>query len=566
MLPITVMLLQACSGGGITPCGDTAIAVDGECVRRLACGPDTVQRNQECVPTGGACGENTREVEGICVPATDVICSQGTHPVDGVCVADDALVCGAGTTETDGTCLPTNTLICGPGTVLVEDDAGDNCELQCLPPQIWSVPDAACVSQCGSHTVFDTDTGVCEPRCGEAEFYDADSDSCLGVPECGVGTLQNADTAECEGWPFQELSLDTLCARRAVNVCERFFTCCEDTGMLSRYLNRSARKSGRDITPTAAELEYDSIFIDFPVDEATCRTMEFWQCETGGLAQIRAAIEAEVAELKPDGVTAFDEFYAFVGCDQPIDRLLWDESLLVDLFNPLLEIGDECVEAAFCKGDAMCSLGEGRMTTCQARLGVNETCGSLYIYTIQENCQDGLICVDAGLAVPEFRCRERLAENDDCSAIDQYTWDDHGCAEGLICRREDYIEMGPTYCLPPIAADTATCPVAEYYYEIDWCGPNLYCRDDAVPDTDGTGKCADTRDRASACELPQERDLDDYESPFGHSICDDELACTLQPDGDDFVGSCDDTESVCNYFLTECGFYEALGQACELEI
>ena len=562
MLPIVVMLLQACSGGGVTPCGDTAIAVDGECVGRLACGPGTTQRDLECVPTGGSCGDNTREVDGSCVPATDVVCSEGTHVVDGVCVADDALACGAGTTMVDGACLPTTTLICGPGTVLVEDDSGDTCELRCEPPEIWSVPDSACVSQCGADTLFDVENGVCEPRCGEAEFYDPFTETCLGVPECGVGTMQNPDTAECEGWPFQDLSLDTICARRAVNACERVFNCCEDAYLVSRHLDTMYTRSARE----GAETRYDSDFVDFPVDEATCRNMEFWECETNGVAAIRAAIASAAAEVNSDGLTAFDDFYAFVGCEQPIDRLLWDYELVDDLFNPLLATGDECTEERYCTGDAICTYGaETRVSTCQPRGELNAICAERYLYDLQDSCQDGLICLDIGHADGKRRCQARHAENEECDYADMNIWSDNGCAEGLICRRASYGAEGTTVCLPPIAADdtTSTCPVADEYYDIDWCGPNLYCRDDAVPDLDGVGKCAATRDRAGACELPTERNFYDYESPSGHSICDDELLCTLQPDEDDFVGSCSDTESVCNYLLTQCGLYEALGEVCE---
>ena len=561
MLPILAVFLHGCGGGGVTPCGDTAIAVGGECVRALACGQGTVQRDLECVPTGGACGDNTREVDGSCVPATDVVCSEGTHVVDGVCVADDALACGAGTTEVDGTCLPTTTLICGPGTVLTETDDGDACELQCDPPEIWSVPGQECVSQCGDSTAFNSETGVCEPLCGEAQFWDVDSDSCLGVPECGVGTVMDSDAAECEGWPFQELSLETLCARRAVNVCERLISCCEDTGMLSSYFGNLYYKANRDV------VSYDTIdqLVDFPADEETCRTIEFWECETRGTAQIRDAIDNGLATENGAGVIAFDEFYAEAGCNQPLGRMLWDLTLLEDLFTPNIATGGECSGDTFCADDGVCIYsGESRLTTCQPRDALNDQC-QMGETELQGSCQEGLICVDSGDAGGTRRCRERYVENDACSGLERYLSSDSGCGEGLICRREEYIEEMQSYCLPPIDNYDNTCPVAEEYGRIDWCGPNLYCRSDAVPGSDGVGKCADTRGRASACELPLERNLWQYDAESGHSICDDTLACTLQPDADSFVGSCDDTESVCNHLLTECGFYEALGyEYCEV--
>ncbi|AUX43340.1 alkyl hydroperoxide reductase [Sorangium cellulosum] len=63
--------------------------------------------------TGLSCGPGTKEVAGVCVPATTdpgLTCGEGTADVDGVCVptgTNPGLTCGEGTADVDGVCVPT---------------------------------------------------------------------------------------------------------------------------------------------------------------------------------------------------------------------------------------------------------------------------------------------------------------------------------------------------------------------------------------------------------------------------------------------------------------------------
>lgn len=96
---------------------------------------------------GKECGEGTVEMDGRCVPASEITCGTGTtlDMTTGMCVpSEDPVTCGAGTTldEATGMCEPDVT--CATGTVAM----GGEC-----------VPDGSVI--CTGSTVYDAATGTC---------------------------------------------------------------------------------------------------------------------------------------------------------------------------------------------------------------------------------------------------------------------------------------------------------------------------------------------------------------------------------------------------------------------
>lgn len=554
---ILVAGLVACSGGGVAPCGDNAAVIEGECVVTTVCGPGTTQRDLECLPADSAtCGTGTREVDGECVPDTGVVCGEGTVEEDGGCVPEEGLQCGAGTTLVDGSCLPSESLVCGTGTVL--DESGDDpvCELRCAPPEVFDPGEDDCVSECGPGSALNDDSGICEAQCDTDSFYDAETDGCLTVPECGRDAGENTDNNECEGYPFDDLSLETLCARRAFNVCATYLDCCGDAGLLDRYLRSLANK----IDKSGPSLSLP----DIAADMATCETLEMWSCEMNGAAQGREWVAQGMVGVDPEGLEAFDQFFEDLSCSVPVGEGLFPQDLMQDVVVPLVELDGTCEANFMCKGDAYCHSERtdvGTVRTCRARVAVDEDC--LSIGGPEGNCQEDLRC----LLVPDvgYKCRARLAENDSCGGVEDMTYEDFGCEEGLFCRPEVYGDESPLKCLPPITAADETCRVANYTWEQDWCGPDTYCDTNGVPGNASHGFCAAALAADSGCTARYQRSFSQLASETGNSVCLDDLLCSIQPNlaGDGYDQVCAAEESTCHYLLGICELTDLIGEECE---
>src|SRR5690606_16565740 len=87
------------------------------------CGLGTVEIDGACLPTSDVCGPNSTydEDTGQCVGNTT--CAAGTSLENGECVPDGSVVCATGTQydEATGTCVA-DVSGCAAGTVLIEDE------------------------------------------------------------------------------------------------------------------------------------------------------------------------------------------------------------------------------------------------------------------------------------------------------------------------------------------------------------------------------------------------------------------------------------------------------------
>lgn len=324
-------------------CGSGAIAVNNECFPAVVCGAGTIQVGNDCVNAEGAsCGEGTTANDaGECVPNTADFCAQGTRESDGRCVPEQVLACGTGTAEDGGVCVPTIAFDCGPGTTSVPSDTVEfQCELTCVPPEVWDSVAGACVDECGPGTTFG-DNGFCEASCTNEEYYDAELDTCLSVPTCVAGAIFNEDLNACEGWPWTELTLDTVCARRAFALCQNFIDCCDNAGV-------------------------QSIFdVDLDIDLTHCVANELSYCEQTALARDRylANQDPPQVEAVPEGLTAFDEHFADLGCVRDVNWLSWDPDLVAGLVRGVVTEGNICFEHRACaEADDYCWWGRQAVT------------------------------------------------------------------------------------------------------------------------------------------------------------------------------------------------------------
>ena len=562
------------------PCGAGTERVDGRCQSTLGCGDGTVLQNNQCLPSSGsACGEGTRTLDGVCVPDTSTVCGAGTTPVDGICVNENVIVCGAGTDAVDGECLPSEDLECGVGTEEITDEDGDvTCEPSCDAPQVWDVSTAECVSECGFGTELDGDTGVCEFLCEVYEFYDADGDTCLTIPSCG----RNSEAAGegCEGWPWSELSLETICARRASYICDNLINCCDDAGefypgdpFASRLVGIIIDNDGFSTDTTrevSREGEIDVIrrvIPSWPIDHATCMAIESVRCEMTDIALYRHLVANGWATPDEAALEQFDDYFARDPdeCTLPAGWENWKVDLQLSLLNGSTAIDSDCVNSAQCVDGAFCDVVDedelgNLIWKCVARAAVGEYCSlgltdtNFDTYDLRSTCADGLICANSS-------CIEPIGLGVGCSDLYQfgrrYVTEPAVCADGTVCRPTDPIAVADApACKNFLSAGDNCRPTWSFQYgALDWCGPGLWCDDDAYVNAEveavsgPIGQCVVPIDDGGTCSYCEERDGIAFGYPSLLSDrCNDDSDCSLTENDESEVGydqACASAESVC---------------------
>jgi hypothetical protein len=151
-----------------------------------------------------------------------------------------------------------------------------------------------------------------------------------------AGAIFNEDLNECEGWPWTELTLDTVCARRAFALCQNFIDCCDNAGV-------------RDV-----------FGVDLEVDLTHCVANQLNFCEQSALARDRylASQDPPQVESVPEGLAAFDEQFADLGCVRDVNWLGWDPELVAGLVRGVVTEGNVCLEDRACaEADDYCWWG-----------------------------------------------------------------------------------------------------------------------------------------------------------------------------------------------------------------
>lgn len=579
---VVVMIgLMACSSSDSEklPCGFGTERVDGRCTGILECGEGTFLQDNQCVPSeGSSCGSGTRAVDGDCIPDTDTVCAEGTTPVDGICVNQNVIVCGAGTEDVEGDCLPTEVLECGAGTDRVDgDDGSSTCVPKCDAPEIWDTVDAACVEQCGAGTIYVEANGVCERECQDDEWYDPTDDACYAVPTCGAGTESVGD--DCEAWPWNEVSLDTICGRRARYVCDTLADCCDPLGwyypgdplQALSQLDRIERieRAAEDIIPG------DGLLVGDEMDHPTCLAVELTRCELSEIAAFRDMASRGVVTVNDDAVQAFDDYFAepVDACTRPAGWAQWDRDLVTALITGTTAKGNTCTHTEQCVDDAVClRVGETEqgepIYQCSDPIDEDEPCdvfthGNLFgRYLYDDNCAAGFDCIYGHGELSGNYCRARPGADDPCS---DYFYEDNGrsyasslpvCEEGLVCRRDHPIMPEAELACRPWLGLADQCRPVTSPGQLDLCGEGFWCDDDALVDEEREleygpiGQCSRGQDDGSDCDYCTER-LPTYsfvEAP--PSSCSVDSTCTLEEvagDGDEmtYEGVCAGAESVC---------------------
>ncbi|MBI2895346.1 MAG: hypothetical protein HYY06_17460 [Deltaproteobacteria bacterium] len=476
---VVSIAIGACGGTQKLVCPDGEDPVDGQCRADAFCGAGTVPDDEgKCVPeAGGAqCGDGTSEVDGECVPNEDA-CAEGTtfDEESGECVLDEAA--------------------CADGTRF-DDDAGG-----CVPDE----------AACAPGTTFDPEAGECVPACPPGQLMDEEG-QCVPPPECGLGTAIDPATGECLPVAVIDLTLETLCMRRAINLCGAIFDpeCeCEHAGDLySGAGNRGGGSGG-------AGVERDDI---------ACVGMEFAFCEVWGVALVRQLVDDGQATVRQNGLEAFDAHYRIDPglCERPVGWERWPPALLLGLIDGEVGNGGECIDSLACAAGRVCAFdfSDNRME-CRPRAVEGGECEGIWDQAMtRDTCVEGLrcwnsVCVDRGGGSP-------------CNG-------NGDCGEGMTCR--DNPDAGEWQCLPGLALDDE-CNAFDWE---DRCGPDLYC--DAE-----RGQCAGANGDGGACDYCGEvRDPADPSLEPYRSSCLDDLRCIL--DGEQ--GSCAEMASVCPVSSTE---------------
>lgn len=571
----------ACSDSGDSklPCGAGTERIDGRCESTLVCGDGTVLQDNQCLPSSGsACGEGTRIEDGACVPDTETVCGAGTTPIDGVCVNQNVIVCGAGTEASGGECLPTEVLECGIGTEEVTDDDGDvTCEPRCDAPEIWDTTAGDCVTECGPGTVFSGDAGVCEFACEADEFYDGGSDTCLTVPICGRNTA--AGEEDCEGWPWHELSLETLCARRAHYICDNLIDCCGDGGMFYSGDPLNNGTIGYDIIDTTGSTTIDvstgdeavplgRVRAGWTLDHSGCLAIETVRCEMTDIALYRHLVDQGQATVNATALEQFDEYFSreSTECTLPTGWVDWKTELQHALIDGTTALESECLSSEQCGTGAYCEFVEydelyNPVYKCLARGAAGDECyfrspqNYFLNSTSVSSCQDGLECIGENCLTP-------LDLGDNCMAHyqagRQWWYETPVCRGDTICRPTDPIALADDPVCRHYLAENAQCrpPSATQSGLLDWCGPGLWCDDDAYVNAEmeyngNIGLCVTAAVDGSECDFCMERGYFGFgaRSVFADR-CEDDSDCSAVENLDSDSGydqACAGSESVCLY-------------------
>jgi len=520
-----LVLFTACSDDSTSSgvdCGPGTNQVEGECVPIVSCGDGTIQADTLCVPDDDhlVCGEGTTAGtddagNAACVP-TGEQCGDGTELVGGVCVPTDVTACGDGTELNENNeCIAIVDMFCGEGTELNDD--GDACLARCGGGEVWDVASQSCVSECGQGTEYDVDQGVCAPLCVTDEYF-VPGVGCVHVPECLDGSIQDPVSEDCEAWPFDELSLDRLCARRAVRYCEQHLNCCNGYGTYSSINDFFSAKGGVSI---------DSFLrFGYSADMAGCLAREVTVCEAGvsegddlivpGVGLIRHLVGEGAVTVSPEAVAEFDAIWdtdedvCFVDATQ--DELFanpFGEAAVVYGFDLRLpdailalseanrgggqpcdvefETGigvcrsDRCINV---RGELQCSPRIPETTyTGEGDPEIDEICNRARGATSDPNqCVEDTLCTltyfptDEGEIFYEL-CTPPKSEGERCEEFATL----NPCDEGMVCRRD--IDLGPD-ALPrchPLGRTGDTCLTSLSYEtcaDTHWCTNEVLGRDE----------------------------------------------------------------------------------------
>ncbi len=497
--------LAACGGssGDDVSCGPGTERSDGLCVPLVSCGEGTIQENNRCVIEDGiSCGAGTVDNgSGSCVPSDDP-CGADTvlDEETGQCVS--ASVCASGTVLVDGECVVEYEMVCGEGTVL--DEAGETCLAACGAGLVYDATSDECVSECGDGTTFSETDGVCVSACSETEYY-VDGIGCVHVPECGPGSAADPESEDCEGFPFDELTLDTICARAATNFCAARFECCNSYGF--------------------TRLGVDGIF-GFPSDESACIAITTDLCERGplitgaseeiksliesgffGVAALRRAVEQGAVIVDEEALAAFDELFGpEQGCSSvPVDDEDITNALISQLF--FLGIDPRLIEAVQTLVEPNLRPGDDCSETLE--LGVNA-------------CISGR-CLPSGAT---FRCVSRIPATTytgdgepEPTEICSRSGDANQCAEDTQCSQTFFgditDELSYMLCVPP-KAEGERC---EEFATINPCDEGLVCRREGRD----APRCAPLGTEGDQC-----REDRTYDTCAAGHYCDRELAGALE--------------------------------------
>ncbi|MCK5805762.1 MAG: hypothetical protein KAI66_23220, partial [Lentisphaeria bacterium] len=343
------------------------------------------------------------------------------------------------------------------------------------------------------------ETGTCQPRCAEGEYYIADNDSCEHVPECLRNAMLGETSGDCEGWPFYELSLDTLCARRAFNICDSIFDCgCAHGGYAS-----------------------DGSLMD----RRRCLAENYFACDAQ-LAPYPERVALGKMAVVPQGLVDFDAYYSIPAgvCTRPVGwQFQPSDELIKAMFEGAVPRDGECAYHMDCAADDYCIRDEDfepspldppYRLTCQPRPAAGELCQD-------KPCAGDLICMPDIEGGGESRCMAKRT-------VDQLCGFHSDCAEGLYCypaNLSDYLAgntalIAEPSCQNPMVAGEV-CPGdawqlyqnifnSGFFYNpnqehaLDLCGPTRTCRG-ARPGSEFIGICEASTAEGEACDWCGER-------------------------------------------------------------